>query len=108
MKRFFSFVILAVALALPSIALAQGSGTTSPKAKKKDPAFEVTRTLNGKVVAVKTRESLVIETDGARQEFKITKETKLPSGLKKGDEVKVTYRGLDHTATEVQKANSAT
>ena len=106
MKRYFSFVIFAAALALPSMALAQGSGSTAPKAKQKD--FGVTRTLNGKVVAVKAGELLVIETGGARQEFKLAAETKAPAGLKKGDQVKVTYRASDHTATEVQQTNSAT
>jgi hypothetical protein len=106
MKRYFSFVILAAALALPSMAMAQGSRSTAPKAKQKD--FGVTRKVNGKVVAVKAGESLVIETDGARQEFKMARETKTPAGLKKGDAVKVTFRVSDHTATEVHKTNSAT
>ena len=103
MNRYFSFAIVFTALAVPSVALAQGSGSTAPK--KKD-SFGVTRNITGKVVIVEAGESIVIEAAGARQEFKLAGEAKTPSDLKKGDQVKITYRASDNKATEVRRANS--
>ena len=105
MKRQLSIAIVLTDLALPSLALAQGTRTTKPGGKK-DSSFNVTRTVMGKVVTIKEGKSLVVESDGKRHEFKLVAETKAPSGLKKSDHVKVTYRASDNTATEVQKSNS--
>lgn len=106
MKRYLSFAIVIVALAWPALARAQGSGSTAPDKEKKGSAFSVTRTVNGKVVMMKAGESLVVESGGKRHEFKVASETRMPSDLKEGDEVKVTYRASDSTATEIRRTKS--
>ena len=82
---------LSLVLALPVWALAQGSGSSAPNARRgvgadtgDTPAFAVTRTLTGKVASVDPALNTIVVEDGKGKKYaiKIEKGTKLKADKK--------------------------
>ena len=83
--------MLSLVLALPVWALAQGSGSSAPTARRGGiapgtdaPAFAVTRTLTGKVASVDAVKNIIVVEDdkGKKYTIKIEKGTKLKADKK--------------------------
>jgi hypothetical protein len=116
--------ILVLALTLPALVLAQGSGSTAPS-KPADhgtrSAFDVTRSLKCKIVEVKVHTLVVEDPGGKRHEFTVERTTKLKADkktelagkkkielkdLKSGYNVKIKYRAADQKLVEVRVVRS--
>ena len=115
---------LSLVLALPALALAQGSRSSAPSVQPPGPGadtpvFAVTRTLMGKVASVDPAQNLIVVEDnkGKKYSIKIEKGTKLKAdkkteyGHKKnlsladfeaGQPVRVTLLASNGTAIEVR------
>ncbi len=110
---------LLLVLVLPVLAIAQGSGSTSPSASRTPSAFAVTRSVTGTVAAINAEDGLIAVQDknGNRLEFKVDNRTKFKADkrtelrgkkeislcdFQKGQRIKVTYRAADWRATEVR------
>ncbi len=126
MKR-ISFLTLMLAMALPIMALAQGSGTAPPPSINRGmidapttSPFAVTRTVTGKVAELNAEKHLVVIEDdktGKRIEFKVDSKTKyaadkhteftgkkniLLSDFEIGRPVKITILASNGAVTEVR------
>lgn len=115
---------LSLVLALPALALAQGSRSSAPSVQPPGmggdtPVFAVTRTLMGKVASVDAAQNTIVVEDGKGKKYsiKIEKDTKLRAdkkteyGHKKnlsladfeaGQPVRVTLLASNGTAIEVR------
>jgi hypothetical protein len=112
-------LLLFVAL-LATIALAQGSGSSGGIASARgERPFAVTKTVTGKVTAIKAAEGMIVIEDakGRKYEVKVDRKTKFSADAKSelgekkdltlsdfqtGQTVRLVFREMDKTATMLQ------